>query len=164
MDKKTKIIIGASVVGILAIIGIVYFVSKNRNKKTISSGDWKTPNGIDINTNGYKILIREIQKTEEVLKGYEKDGLVLKNTSTGDKSSESGAKATYWMQTKNFPTIKSGIERDKALDDTQRKLLLSIYNDYFNLYLPSYFNQQYYNPNAEWYKELGDKAIDKYKI
>jgi hypothetical protein len=167
LDKRTKIIIG-STIGVIALVGIIYFirkrVKKNEQEKIISTGDWKNPSGIDTNTKGFKILMREIKGTEEVLDGYEKDGLILKNTATGGKSSENGAKATYYMRTKNFPTLKSGIEKDNELNEKQRKLLLEIYQNYFDLYLPSYFDKDAYNPNAKWYTDMGGKVYDKYKL
>jgi hypothetical protein len=168
MDKRTKILIGSAIaVGVLSAIGIVLYLRNRKNKKNkefIESDDWLNPSGIDVNTKGYKVLLKQINDTKEVLKGYEKDGLVLIDTETGNKGTDRSSKAVYWMRTKNFPSIKTGLQNDNSLNDKQRGLLLKIYDDYFNVYLPIYFDKSVYNPNAQWYKDLGGTIYDKYKL
>ena len=61
------------------------------------------------------------------------------------------------MLVKDFQSLKSGIKNDSSLNNDEKSELLLMYEDFFNSYLPTYFDKTKYNTSQQWYKDMVSK-------
>lgn len=156
MTRNTKIAIGFSLVVAIGVLAIIIY-RKNKPKTKSIKQILEPKKEIDKSKKGYQILSKELKKVEDFLSIYEKDGLTLKESETNLKTSEDATKSAYFMLVKDFQSIKYGIENDNSLNSDEKSELLSMYNDFFNSYLPTYFDKNQYNTNNQWYKDMVSK-------
>ncbi len=155
MTSNTKIAIGLSLLSVVVVAIIIY--QKNKSKSKSIKQILEPKKEIDKYKKGYQILSKELKKVEEFLSIYEKDGLILKESESKLKTSEDATKSAYFMLVKDFQSIKYGIENDSSLNNDEKSELLSMYDDFFNNYLPIYFDKNQYNTNNQWYKDMVSK-------
>ena len=156
MTRNTKIAIGLSLVLVLGGLAIIIY-RKNKPKAKSIKQILEPKKEIDKSKKGYQILSKELKKVEAFLSIYEKDGLILKESESNLKTSEDATKSAYFMLVKDFQSIKYGIENDNSLNSDEKSELLSMYDDFFNSYLPTYFDKNQYNTNNQWYKDMVSK-------
>ncbi len=156
MTRNTKIAIGLSLVLVLGGLAIIIY-RKNKPKAKSIKQILEPKKDIDKSKKGYQILSKELKKVEDFLSIYEKDGLILKESESNLKTSEDATKSAYFMLVKDFQSIKYGIENDNSLNSDEKSELLSMYDDFFNSYLPTYFDKNQYNTNNQWYKDMVSK-------
>jgi hypothetical protein len=147
-----------------------YFYNKNKKSSISNKSTSKTPltdnvEEIDTTTKGYVKLNGAIKKWKEFLKTYAKSGLVLKDMSTGNDTSKEATETAYIFATKEITSIEDGIAKDSSISATQKILLKDMADDYFNDYLPLYFDKARYNMYSTWYKDKVGKMtlVDYYK-
>jgi hypothetical protein len=156
MTRNTKIAIGLSLVVVLGALAIIIY-RKNKPKPKSIKQILEPKKDIDKSKKGYRILSKELKKVEDFLSIYEKDGLILKESESNLKTSEDATKSAYFMLVKDFQSIKYGIENDSSLNNEEKSELLSMYDDFFNSYLPTYFDKNQYNTSNQWYKDMVSK-------
>ena len=156
MTRNTKIAIGLSLVVVLGALAIIIY-RKNKPKPKSIKQILEPKKDIDKSKKGYRILSKELKKVEDFLSIYEKDGLILKESESNLKTSEDATKSAYFMLVKDFQSIKYGIENDISLNNEEKSELLSMYDDFFNSYLPTYFDKNQYNTSNQWYKDMVSK-------
>lgn len=169
--NKRNVLIGIGIGAVLG--GILYYVwykrKQQKNAETIAlPTNTSTPinEKLDETTNGYKIVKEALTKWKNFFKVYAKDGFVLRDIATGNKLSQEATETAYIFATKQFLSIEEGIGKDKSLSSVQKGYLLEMIDDYYNNYLPVYFDKTRYNTNAIWYQtKLGQmQKVDYYKL
>jgi hypothetical protein len=166
--KKTYIYGG---VALLVIGGGIafYFYNKNKKSSVSNKSTLQTPlvdnvEEIDTTTKGYIKLNDAIKKWKGFLKNYAKSGLFLKEMATGQNTSTEATETTYIFATKEIVSIEDGIAKDSSISATQKILLKEMADDFFNDYLPLYFDKTRYNMYSTWYKDKVGKMtlVDYY--
>ena len=155
MTRNTKITIGLSVL-VVAVVAVIIYRKRKPKQKSIKE-ILETKSNIDKSKKGYQILSRELKKVEDFLSVYEKDGLTLKESESKLKTTEDATKSAYFMLVKDFQSLKSGIKNDSSLNNDEKSELLLMYEDFFNSYLPTYFDKTKYNTSQQWYKDMVSK-------
>lgn len=160
MTRNTKIAIGITL-SALIIGGIVYFIVKKKKKKKVTAKDIldvAKNNSVDVlNTNAYKYIQKELKSVEKLLNYYKTTNTTLADKKTNKNISVKAEETLYLMITKNWKTIKDGISNDGSLTPKQKALLMEMYNDYFESYLPTWFDKKKYNINQKWYQDVVSK-------
>ena len=157
MTKGTKIAIGVSL-GALIIGGIVYYLVKKKKKKKVTAKDIlaiANDDSVDVlNTKAYQYIQRELKSVEKLLNYYKTTNTTLADKKTNEKISVKAEESLYIMISVNWQTIKNGISKDSSLNPQQKTLLLKMYNDYFETFLPNWFDKKKYNINKKWYQDI----------
>lgn len=156
MNKKQVLllVLGISVVGVIGYV--IYKRKRNQNK---NGGGQNEDVGIlesifDFNDSDYKKISDKIESAKKnVLSYYEKNGNVLRDIKTSKNISLDATRSAYFMITKDI--VKEGNSVSSSYASNQKKNeVKSLVDSYLNIYLPKYFDQNSYNINSTWYKNI----------
>jgi hypothetical protein len=142
----------------VSVVGIAYFVYRRRNKPK-NTGETTNDVGIlesifDLNDSEYKSISDKIESAKKnVLSFYEKNGNVLRDLKTGKSISLDATKSAYFMVTKEIVKERNAVMSSYASNQKKNEVK-SLVDSYLNSYLPKYFDQNTYNINAIWYKNI----------
>jgi len=155
MNKKQILFL---VLGV-SVVGIVYFVYRRRNKEKNNTIRNTNDGGIlesifDLNDSEYKSISDKIESAKKnVLSFYDKNGNVLRDIKTGQNLSLDATRSAYFMVTKDI--VKQANEVSLSYASNKKKNeVKSLVDSYLNSYLSKYFDQNTYNINAIWYKNI----------
>ena len=161
--KNKNLLIGG---GIVAILGLIYYLYKNKKPKS-SSSNIPVNENVDVTTKGYKKLSEAIQRWQDFFnQNYvQKSADRLTDKKTQGLLSKEATESAYIFATKEILSIESGIASDNSLPSIQKVYLFEMIDNYLNKFLPTYFSN-YYSVNAEWYKSKISKMniVNYYKF
>lgn len=155
MNKKQILFL---VLGV-SIVGIVYFVYRKRNKEKNNTTRNTNDGGIldsifDLNDSEYKSISDKIESAKKnVLSFYDKNGNFLRDIKTGQNLSLDATRSAYFMVTKDIVKQANEVYSSYASNKKKNEVKLLV-DSYLNGYLPKYFDQNTYNINAIWYKNI----------